>query len=178
MNTISKIENLEIAVTTVSATATVQPPGLNKITAQALFLIGEPTLITSVFTATFINNENSENSAEGVLNLKSSYTNTTIIPYGVKFGNSFVLNQLTLNTSRLSIPIIIFDFAGNIISNNLDRTINFQVFKNRYDQLEPVGPMVVFSKPAAIDDTFKFFVSDKDSFSNDLSTYKLVATLL
>jgi len=180
MKILSYLEELEIAVTTASSTATVQVPGLPPIIAQALFLVagGGPILINTVFTVTSINYEGCDISENEVLDVKGVCQNTTIFPSTVKLGDTFILDQLTLNTFCLSRPVIKLDFACNIVSDNLGGTISFQIFKNRYGQSVPIGPIVLFSEPRSITSILNYFVFDEVSLNNENYTYELVATIL
>ena len=86
---------------------------------------------------------------------------------------------ITVNTSHLNNPCTKLSFTCNIISINLNRTINFQLFRlcNNEVQANTIGPVWTFTgliNPVHIS-AFSFFVNDCDLCSSEECKYAVVA---
>lgn len=114
--------------------------------------------------------------------LKCSCPGAVTLPTNTTAGTSFNLTNLNLDTKRFHKPCIKLEFATNIVSTAASLTLNFQVFKQCKNQLNPIpiGPVWTFARLlTAFDeaDTFTFFVCDCDSCDDECCNYSVVATV-
>lgn len=114
--------------------------------------------------------------------MKCSNSGAVTLPANTAAGTTFNLTNLNLDTRKFHNPCIKFEFASNIVTTAASLTLNFQIFKQCKNQLNPipVGPVWAFSRQlTSFDeaDAFTFLVCDCDSCDDGCCNYSVVMTV-
>lgn len=114
--------------------------------------------------------------------MKCSSPGAVTLPLATLAGTSFNLANVNVDTKKFHNPCLKFEFASNIVTTAAILTLNFQVFKQCKNQLNPIpiGPVWTFSRLVAIteSDSFSFLVCDCDNCDDECCNYSVTATVV
>ena len=79
--------------------------------------------------------------------LKCGEVSQALLFNAASVGTSVPAATITLDTSKLCNPCIIFEFTSNIIGTLFQGTLNFQLYRSCNNQLPiPIGPQFSFTR--------------------------------
>lgn len=114
--------------------------------------------------------------------IKCGCPGAVTLPLATIAGTSFNLANVNVDTKNFNKPCILFQFASNIVTTAGVLSLNFQVFKQCKNQLNPIpiGPVWSFSRLVSVTEsnTFSFSVCDCDNCDDDCCNYSVTATVV